>query len=353
VTESDAYGAAVSVANDRSPVIGGIRAALQLNAANLAGRGDTAAVVLEGSEGLLVVDAQYSLPLNIHGTRFVTRYARYGSEVIEEPFAALDIESDFTIFEAGLQQELYHHPSRFISAGLSAEARNSASFLRDTPFSPNPGTENGRARVRALRASLYWLERLEQDAFSVRVTVSGGLDMFNATDHDNSLPDSEFLKVLAQFQWLHQFDNVGQLYARAELHRSADALLPLEKFAIGGSRSVRGYRRARFVRDNAWESSIEWRYPLFRLPLPVMSPGERDGRVTVVAFVDAARGWNEDDPGRTTPTLVGAGPGLRWDVGPMLRAELYWAPFIHQLGLPSPDLQDDGVHFQVSLQRGF
>jgi len=137
------------------------------------------------------------------------------------------------------------------------------------------------------------------------------------------------------------------------VRKSDDALLPLEKVAIGGTRSVRGYRRARLIKDSGWDASLEYRLPLLRVPVPGLS-GERDGRVSAVAFVDAGRAWNEDNGTDTgNRTLMGAGPGLRWDVNDGLRAEFYWAAYQRDLGFTKTDSQDHGLHFQVGYHTDF
>jgi hemolysin activation/secretion protein len=354
VTEARQYGARVSTANDRSPAVGGIRGELELLARNLLGRGDFTSVSLEASQGLQVVDARTDVPLNVHGTRLQFRFADYDSEVIEEPLDNLNIESETRIVELGLQQALYRGLRRTITAGFSVDGRDSKSFLNGFPFSFSPGAENGRAHVRAARLRLSWLERGEKDVFSVQALLSVGLDIFNATVHEDERPDSKFHTGLLAAQWLHSFGGPwGQLYSRFQLQKSADNLLPLEKMAIGGTRSVRGYRRARFIRDSAWDASIEYRVPLVRIPVPGLS-GDGEGRLSAVAFVDAGRAWNEDNGEDTgNRTLIGAGPGLRWDVSHGLRAEFYWAAANRDLDFDEKDIQDRGIHFQVGFQTEF
>ncbi len=354
VTEARQYGARVSMANDRSPALGGIRGEIELLARNLLGRGDFTSVSLEGSQGLQVVDARTEVPLNVHGTRLLFRFADYDSQVIEEPLDDLNIESETRIVELGLQQDLYRGLRRSISAGLSVDGRDSDSFLNGFPFSFSPGAERGRAHVRAARLRVSWLERGEQDVFSVQALLSVGLDILDATVHEDARPDSEFHTGLLAAQWLHSFDGQwGQLYSRFQFQKAGDSLLPLEKMAIGGTRSVRGYRRARFIRDSAWDASVEYRIPLVRIPVPGLS-ADGEGKLSAVAFVDAGRAWNEEngkDIGNRT--LIGAGPGLRWDVSRGLRAEFYWAAANRDLGFDKQDIQDRGIHFQVGYQTQF
>jgi hemolysin activation/secretion protein len=354
VTEARQYGARIGVANDRSPALGGTRGELELLARNLLGRGDFTSVSLEASQGLQVVDARTDVPLNVHGTRLQFRFADYDSRVTEKPLDVLNIESETRIVELGLQQTLYRGLRRTIAAGVSLDGRDSDSFLDGIPFSFSPGAERGRVHVRAARFRLSWLERGERDVFSVQALLSAGLDLLNATVHDDTRPDSEFLTGLLATQWLHAFGGPwGQLYSRFQIQKSGDSLLPLEKMAIGGTRSVRGYRRARLIRDSAWDASIEYRVPLVNIPIPGVS-ADGEGRFSAVVFVDAGRAWNEDN-GRDfgNRSLIGAGPGLRWDVSRSLRAEFYWAGATRNLHFVEKDMQDRGLHFQVEYQTQF
>lgn len=354
VREAPRFGARVSFADDRTPAVGGTRGELELLARNLLGRGDVSSVSLEGSRGLQIVDGRTDVPLNVHGTRLQLRYANYDTRIIEEPLEDLDIESESRIFELGLQQALVRQLRRTVTAGFSVDGRDSDSFLDGVPFSFSPGAVNGETRIRAARLRLAWLERAQRDVFSAQAVLSVGLDAFNATVHDDDRPDSEFKAILVAGQWLHSFGGSwGHFYSRFQLQKSGDSLLPLEKVAVGGTRSVRGYRRARLVRDSGWDASIEYRLPVTRIPVPGLS-GEGQGKVSAVAFADAGRAWNEDNGEDTgNRTLVGAGPGFRWDVNDGLRAEFYWAAYQRDLDFEKSDIQDHGIHFQVGYHTDF
>lgn len=354
VREARQFGARIGVAGDRSPAVGGIRGELELYGRNLLGRGDLTSVSVEASQGLQIVDARTDVPLNVHGTRLQFRFADYDARVIEEPLDELNIESEVRIFELGLQHDLVRNLRRMVNAGVSLDGRDSNSFLNGIPFSFNPGAEDGRAHVRAFRFRLSWQERAARDAFSAQILLSVGLNLFNATVHDDDRPDSRYHAGTLGVQWLHSFGGPwGLLYSRFQVQKTDDSLLPLEKMAIGGTRSVRGYRRARLIRDSAWDASVEYRAPVGRVPVPGLS-GEGEGKFSLVAFIDAGRAWNEsngDDP--DDRMLIGAGPGLRWDVARGLRAELYWAAAARDLEFENTDLQDHGVHFQVAYQTQF
>lgn len=123
-----------------------------------------------------------------------------------------------------------------------------------------------------VRASQEWVHRTPEQVWAVRSTFSVGVDLLGATINAGAVPDGRFFAWLGQFQWVRRlWDTDSQLILRSDLQIAADPLLPLEKLAIGGAVTVRGYRENVFARDNGWVSSLEFRIPIFRLPLPWLS----------------------------------------------------------------------------------
>src|SRR5690606_19851492 len=96
---------------------------------------------------------------------------------------------------------------------------------------------------------------------------------------------------------------------------SQDPLMSLEKLAIGGVNTVRGYPENLMVRDNGIAASIELHFPL---------PGWREGgsaqNLTFVPFIDYGRSWDDVDTDPGSPTrntdkansIMSAGLGLGW-----------------------------------------
>ena len=83
---------------------------------------------------------------------------------------------------------------------------------------------------------------------SLRFTYSIGLRGLGGTEHFDGLPDTRFHSSLLQAQWLHTIGpRAGSVALRADWQDAGEPLLSLEKFAIGGTGSVRGYRRSRVV----------------------------------------------------------------------------------------------------------
>ncbi|MBK8957002.1 MAG: ShlB/FhaC/HecB family hemolysin secretion/activation protein [Proteobacteria bacterium] len=355
VEEGPRYSAGLRAADDRSPTAGGVRGAVETGVRNLFGRGDELNLSVGQAAGLRDFDVRLRAPLNTWGTEISARYARFRSELVEEEFAVLDAETHARAAELGLTQALWRSGARQFATSLRFTSRQSTSFLRGEPHSFSPGAEHGKLDVKAARFGVSWLERGRADVLSLRYTWSLGLPGLGGTEHHDGVPDSRFHASLVQAQWLHTFGpRLGSLALRGDWQDAAEPLLSMEKFAIGGTGSVRGYRRSRLVKDNGWSASVEYRLPVLRLALPGVSLRDNDGQLSLVAFIDAGRAWNEHDGADDPRTLLAAGPGLRWDASREVRAELYWgAARRHFNAGEDDDIQDQGIHFALSARRGF
>lgn len=350
IVEGRRFGGALRVANDRTPAIGGERWELSGTARNLLGRADRWEVALGGAGGLRDLEVAASVPLDARGTKLFGRFLDYDLQIVEAPLDELDIETEWRSWEVGASSPLFGIRSHDVDLFLAISRQESRSFLQGQPFSFSPGAERGRAAVTALRGGVNWLWRDARQTLSAGATISGGLGAFGATVHDDGRPDSRFVTVRADLQWLRRI-GPGQFYARFDAQLSNDPLLPIERAVLGGTYSVRGYRRALLIRDNAWAGSIEYRLPVARLPLPFGDPSPSDGQISLVAFADLGRAWNENEPGDVLNRIWGVGPGIRWDAARGVRAEFYWGGLRRDLDRPGDDVQDKGIHFIVTARQ--
>lgn len=338
VRESSPYELDLTVNNQSAPSIGGIKGTVRAAHRNLSGRGDTAQLELGRTTGLYSVDAFYSIPVTAHDTTASFRYKWSESEVVEQPFNAIDIESKSQSFSFSLSQPVHRSLSRSVTGTLTLDVRGTETFLLGRRFSFSPGTKDGKSRVTALRLIGDWVERGTDQVMAFRTTVSWGTELFGATDNA-AAPDGQFVSVLGQLQWVRRFgENQNQVVFRADGQLVDDGLLPLEKFAVGGAASVRGYRENQLVRDNGWVSSLELR-------IPVLHDAAGASRTQFAVFLDAGRSWNKTDPSPDPEFISSAGVGLRWDPTSKLHAELYWARAFRNVDQTSNDPQDEGVHF--------
>jgi len=378
VTEARPYQAGITAANNYSPSIGGISGNFWLTHRNLTGYGDALFFSYSLAEGLDDFNGSYSIPLTAYDTRLNLSYQNIESDVVEIAEGALHSRSE--TYSVSLSQPVYKTPEQTLALTIAFEHRRSKTFINDVPQSFGQGVpdgsvdDNGESKISVLRFSQDWLHRSQTQVIAARSTFNFGFDTLGSTnDSDNPVgqrgrPDGNFFSWLGQFQWIRRLPIFNSEFLfRADAHFANQSLLPLEKFSVGGMHSVRGYRENQFVRDNGAVTSLEWRIPLFRLPIPGISKTIADGSVKIATFVDF--GWSENialhlskenqEPEQNqdqfqikTPKTIGSwGLGLRWDPSPMLHSELYWGiPFRSIKNEFAHDIQDSGIHFQVNLQ---
>lgn len=350
IEEAPTLQAAVTLANDEPPSVGGTRLYVEAAHLNASGRGDMLRAAVGATEGLREGRLAYSLPIGASGSALRVGYERTRSTVIEDPFEELDIESRGESALAGATLVLQRSLDAELAIGLQLERRTSATTLLGEPFSFYAGANDGRATVVPLRFVQYWLQRPADAVLALRSTLSVGLETMGATINETA-PDGRFVAWLGQAQaaW-RPAGTGGELLGRLEVQLASRPLLPLERFAMGGATvvpdmagaggvgTVRGYRRNALVRDDAVAGSIEYGHPVWQ-------SATGDGVVTLAVFTDAGRGWNRgDDP--DARTLASVGLGVRVTGGPV-RGALYWGFPLVDRPADRHDLQDHGIHFAL------
>jgi hemolysin activation/secretion protein len=333
--------------NKIPPSLGEARLLLQGELRNLARRGDIFLMELEGAEG---IDGnfkfRYRLPLTPKDLALNLYYENGQSEVVEEPFDELDIETDLETIGIQIGQPIIRRPNTQLTLAGLLERRETETSLLGQPFSFSPGVQNGEAVVSVFRFVTDWVNRRPNQVMSARATVSVGLDAFDSTINDSGpmkgQPDSEFTSFIPQFQWVRRFGKRGhQLYFRFDGQIASTALLPIEKFVVGGLDSVRGYRTNQLVRDEGYAASLQYQLPIFRNPV-----GKRN--LQFAAFIDQGAARDKDGPNPDPSELTGIGVGFIWSPSPKLQMEFYYAD--PQDDVPKGgehSLQDSAYYFRV------
>lgn len=365
VQEEDPVRLGLSLDNYRSPSVGAERALVTLEHLNLTRRADRLALAVSASEGLQDAYISYQLPLNSYDTRLKLEYQRGQSEVIEAPFDDLDIESDTESWAVAVSHPLIDNLNRYVTLTAGLNHSETDTSLLGKPFSFSLGARNGEIAATNVSIGGEWIERGQYQVLAVRATLRYGLDAFGATmipsgapkeqfDTGAEIPDSEFTVLLTQLQYARRlpFRN-SQLVFSSVWQEAFDPLLSVEKLAIGGVYSVRGFRENQLVRDNGLTASLEWRVPIF-----VNDAGYSRWNLTAIPFIDYGRSWDEEDKLSTSKAaeLSSIGLGLRWQPRDYVTASLYYGERIDDDDVTEPernDLQDDGFHLAVFFQWPF
>ena len=388
VTEAPLFELGILANNDRPPSVGEYQGVLVGKTRNVLGLSDPFEMALSLTQGLKNGYFAYELPV-LTGLPFSGGDLRLfvngeitDADVVEEPFDELDIESETKTIEFGLRYPLYkeiEHAGRHkqdeehrrtqsqapgitevwekeFSLSLGFARRHSETTLRKRPFSFSEGVQDGESDVAVLRFGQNGFLRSEHQVFVARSIFSFGIDTWGATINDTG-PDGKFFAWLGQAQWVRRIPIRGKntrLLLRSNIQLTADPLLPIEQFSIGGFNTVRGYRRNQLVRDNGWVASAEWRLPIFHFPVPGLSRTPEDGWLWFAPFFDIGGGWNQD---RSTPdpnAIYSVGAGVLWRPSKDVAVEVYYGYPLKNV--PDPEdkgLQDYGVYFNVSVRFDF
>lgn len=341
VEENLPYTIGAEVGNVVSPAIGSVRGGMHFIHDNLTGNGDIlAADIGVTTNGLADWDAAYSIPITARDTMLGLQYRRNQSTIIETPFKNLDIESLTDTMGITLSHPFLKRADTEFSLGLTGERRYSKTTLLGRPYSFSAGVKDGEATVTALRFFQEYMLRSQDQVLALRSTFNFGVDAFDASV-DLPDPNGKFFAWQAQIQFIRRlFDTDMELAFRTNAQLSADPLLPVEKFPIGGMYSVRGYRENRLVRDNGLASSLEC-----RIPVLYGAMGRRVLQLT--PFFDYGASWNTSTPTFGQRQIYSLGLALRWDITDKIRLMTYGAiPFV-SFDDADEDLQDKGFQFLI------
>jgi hemolysin activation/secretion protein len=331
--------------NRLSPSLGDVRVVLPIYVSDLTGYGDTLNGGVGLSEGLADGYLNWSVPLNAYDTTLSLIYDKSDSEVVNGAFTVLDIESETQTYGFRLSHPFYRSPTQKFTMALGMDVRTSETMLLGQGFAFTPGVPvDGIVDLSIIRFSQDWSNRGLNSVLAARSMFSFGIDANDATINTGDIPSGEFFAWLGQFQWASLFgENLGQLIFRANVQLTNDPLFSMEQFSVGGALSVRGYRENQIVRDNGYDVSLEYRYPIMK---------DATGRsvLALAPFIDAGGGSNNEMPNGPNPSdIASAGIGIRWDPTVKVHAEVYWGHAFDDVFVGDYDsIQDDGIHFLIS-----
>jgi hemolysin activation/secretion protein len=343
--ETSPWAIRVEGSNHLNPAVGGWQGFAAVDALNLSGRTDDLHVAIRGSEGLKELSAEYAFPVGARGSRLAAYGFAADSEIVTEPFSALDIEAESRTYGLRLSHPLHRALDGQSSLSLNFEWRESETFLLGSGFSFVDGPQEGVAKIAVLRAGWERLRRSQRNVVASRVELSMGINGLGATRSNDRSPDGKFIKALLRLQWARRLEFLSsQLVWRNDAQLANDPLLGLEQIAVGGRWTVRGYRENTLIRDSAVISSLEWRIPILRDVRGV-------SRLELRPFVDWSHSWNHDRAELGPRELFSTGVGVHWAPRAGIEAELYWGEALNNIDYPGGyDLQDDGIHFRFTWE---
>ncbi|MCK5828971.1 MAG: ShlB/FhaC/HecB family hemolysin secretion/activation protein [Methylococcales bacterium] len=345
ITRAQPYELYLGMDNYTPPSVGSYTGHLSGTVRNLTGQGDFLQIDLNGSEGMQSINSFFSLPFNRYNSRFNIGIQASQSKVIDNALEQLKIKNEFINVNVGINQPILRSLNRIFNLELQYDFKQAKTSIFDaSPFPLVEGVEtNGKATISSLRFIQNFLNRNHQHVFTMRSSFNVGFDAFSATINPSPIPDGRYFSWQGQLRYLYKLDERGtELFFRTDLQFVSTPLLPLERFALGGKHTIRGYRQYEIVRDEGYALSIELRYPLWLQKI------KKGHQLRVIPFFDFGQAWNKH---QDTNTLYSAGVGLKWQ-WQQLSAEFYWAKALKNLVniTQEYDVQDSGIHFQIQLQ---
>lgn len=351
----------LGASNDRSVSVGEFAGESHASLANLVGVADKLSASFAVAEGLYDFESEYSIPVNRFDTRFSIHFRDSRGKVVLNEFESLDIRSKSRTMGFAVEQPFLRDYGRDLSLGLIAELRTSETDLLGRKFctiagkaiagtgggSPVADAPDCHPRVVPLRFFFQYQSSGQQSAIALRSMFTVGLDVLSATDNTNSIADGQFFAWLGQLQYVYRLPASlldSHLVGRIDAQLASDPLLSLEKFSVGGARTVRGYKENQLVRDNGVVASLELRIPIL--------PGSRGPlRLSLVPFVDFGHAWDESGPAKLeTDTIASLGVGIAFRLYEGIRGDLqYGGRLTGESGENGSGLQQHGVYFRVTV----
>jgi hemolysin activation/secretion protein len=347
--EADTMSVELTVDNQRSPSVGSLRRQVQFSHNNLTGFGDRLNISYYNTEGSHTLDdISYTLPINANNGTLNFTHRRTNSQIIEDPFNQLDIDSNSQTYQLSYRQPLYLTPNTEFAIGVTAAIQDTATLLENEPFPLSLGADdNGKIRTSVIRLFQEYSTRSAQDALAIRSQFYLGTGLFNATKN-NDLPDSHFLAWRGQIQYLRLLSSNMIGLFRSDLQLANQALLAQEQFSLGGASTVRGYRQDTLLGDNGVFFSTELR-------LPIVSISDGNMIVQFVPFVDGGTVWNQQQTENNLQSnhLLSTGLGLRLQIQDNFNAQLEWGIPLIDIDSEGESLQENGIHFLIQYRITF
>ena len=354
VTENKVFDVGLGVSNRRPPSVGAEEAELYFGTRNLTSLGDTLrANYTFTQDGMREVDfgdarnysVFYSLPLTRWDTTLELGLTQSDYAILEEPFDALDIQSDTRMYTVALRQPIYRDFQHEFSVTLKGEHRRSEVLVSGERFSISPGSVDGQTRITALRVSPEYVYRSQERVIAARTTLSFGLDELDPIMTPEF--DRNYFTWLTQASWVESVTSNDTLLIVKLMHQYTDqSVVSMEQFSLGGMNTIRGYRENQLIRDNAVIISPELRIPDYK---------DRYGKALIylIPFFDYGTGWNTEGP-RDRETIYSAGLGVTYNPTDHINLAVYWGHAFKEFDIPNDDdLQDYGIHFQLRIGTEF
>lgn len=340
IERAPSYGLQLTFDNFRAPAVGEAGITMSGWKRNLSGYGDILEASLGLSQGAHPVSLSWSLPINRQGSFVRVRLDQGDTRIVSENLKEIDIQSKSSGWELAYVHKLPLTASWQNELGLSWGQRKNQNSLLGMPFSFSPGETDGYAQIQRLQVfhDTRWFAAAH--AWALHNTLIFGRTHGNAESKAESaeagLPASTYKIWQGQLEYLWQVDQQRQFSAGLQWQWSPDRLLGLERYALGGYRSIPGYRENSVVADKGWQIHGRWQQALANPAWQWYLSGQ------------AGYAQNQQQAGQKLASLAA---GWKWQSG-RWQADLMYARRLTELATVNPGRywQDHGIHLSLSYR---
>ena len=361
VQEADRWDGGFEINNHNPTSVGLYSAELYTEASNLTGMGESLGVnvgwrfddTLSFKPDENIFYSFYgSIPVTRWDTTLSASFNKNVSNIIDENFRDLDIRNETYNYDIEIRHPVYRTPNQEFGLAVRLAHTRTSTTLSGVEFAF--GSDQPEDRITTLSLIQDWIYKSQKEVIALYSSVNFGIDLLDATmDVSGNSPDASFVTWLLQGHYLRQLETWdSQILFKGTLRLSDDAVLPPEKFTLGGVFSVRGYRENTLTRDYGALANIEYRVPMFELRFPHLIKKRGDGQVQLTVFYDYGWAENFDDTRGIVDTnfLHSVGTGFLWQINPHSSSELYWGYPLKPVNYDSEyDIQEAGIHFRINF----
>jgi hemolysin activation/secretion protein len=279
-----------SLDNYASPVSGKWQHSLTYINPSLTGRADTLAARVSLTEGSSNYQLFYESPVNNSGASVAVNLSRTKRKIVERPISLLDLQSSAQSLSVTYNHPLKHQLESKVNLNFGVDWQSSETFLDGERFPFNETSDNGKTEIITARLGQEWSEQTSNRAIFVNSRFSLGTGTKSQTFYSWLLTGEYYQKI-------------GEVTAKAKLglQLATPGLFPVEKLALGGIDTVRGYRFNEFLSNNGLVSNLELQIPLAK-------------RWQVSPFLDFGQIWGDE-----RASIASAGVSSIWELNSHLR----------------------------------
>jgi len=358
-----------SVANSRSPAVGGLRFGTGIAVRNAWFAGDRIAFDAGLTAGRPDAQVDYSAPFIHPALRLEARGGYNRAAVVDAPLRNLLIRARDWFAEGGFALTLWQRPlspaaldgapevsAQSVNLSATVIHRETRTFLLGQPFSFSPGSVRGVAEYSALRLGAEWTRRSSRTVWIGQLRFTQGIDGSRSDIQGIAAPSPRFRSFSGQISHARRLGKEGlELRARLAGQYGTGVLYAGERFVAGGSATVRGYRESLLLADRGVIGSVELAQPLVIGSGAVGALGWRWGSFTPAIFAEGAIMRNATRGFQPVPgEIASVGGQISWTPTPSLSARVtYGYALVGAAITGNRDVQDEGLSFALSWNHRF